>query len=68
MPQMSGDIMVNVLKRIYPDLPIISISGHPNVEKNWAGSEQAQPDLSLAKPFTGPQLVQQVCKLLPPQI
>ncbi len=66
MPHMTGDVLVSVLKRIYPKIPVLAISGHPNVDKNWAGEDQAQPDASLAKPFTGSKLIQKVCELLPP--
>lgn len=68
MPHMSGDVLVSVLKRIYPNIPVLAISGHPNADKNWEGESQAQPDASLVKPFTGPRLIQQVCKLIPPQL
>lgn len=67
MPHMTGDVLVSVLKRIHPHIPVLAISGHPNADKNWAGEEQAQPDASLSKPFTGPKLISLICKLIPPQ-
>ena len=67
MPHMTGDVLVSVLKRIYPQLPVLAISGHPNADKNWAGEDQAQPDASLSKPFTGSKLIQHVVKLLRPK-
>jgi len=67
MPHMTGDVLVSVLKRIHPKVPVLAISGHPNANKNWEGEDQAQPDASLPKPFTGPKLINAICKLIPPR-
>ncbi len=64
MPHMAGDILVNVLKRLQPDLPILAISGHPDAANAWLGDEQAKPDAMLYKPFPGPRLIQIVRELL----
>jgi signal transduction histidine kinase/CheY-like chemotaxis protein len=64
MPHMSGDILVNVLRRMRPDLPIIAISGHPDAPQNWQQENQEQPNATLTKPFAGPALVQMVKDVL----
>ncbi|MCF3648855.1 hybrid sensor histidine kinase/response regulator [Synoicihabitans lomoniglobus] len=66
MPHMSGDILVNVLKRMRPQLPIIAISGHPDAPQNWQQDNQEQPNATLTKPFAGPALVQTVKDVLNP--
>ncbi len=60
MPHMTGDVLVNVLKRIAPELPVLAISGHPNVAEKWELPNQAKPDASLAKPFSGRVLLHAV--------
>lgn len=64
MPHMTGDILVNVLRRIAPDLPVLAISGHPNAHERWQGPRQAQPTSSLAKPFSGKVLLSTVNALV----
>ena len=64
MPHMTGDVLVNVLKRIAPDLPVLAISGHPNAPQIWDAEHQAQPDACLAKPFSGSALVSVVKSLI----
>lgn len=64
MPHMAGDVLVNVLRRFAPQLPILAISGHPNVAARWEAPNQAQPDASLAKPFSGRVLLHTVHGLI----
>ena len=64
MPHMTGDVLVNVLRRIAPDLPVLAISGHPNAPQIWNAQNQAKPDASLSKPFSGSVLVNAVKSLV----
>ncbi len=64
MPHMTGDVLVNVLRRIAPDLPVLAISGHPNAAEKWGSPNQARPDSSLSKPFSGRVLLHAVHALV----
>lgn len=65
MPHMTGDVLVNVVKRLHPNLPVLAISGHPDVSQSWTAEGQLQPDASLAKPFTAHALLNLVNQLIP---
>ncbi|MCC5024458.1 MAG: response regulator [Candidatus Synoicihabitans palmerolidicus] len=50
MPHMAGDILVNVLKRLHPQMPVLAISGHPDAYKTWKADQQAQPTARFEAP------------------
>jgi CheY-like chemotaxis protein len=64
MPHLAGDVLVNVVKHLRPEIPILAISGHPDAVDTWKASPLTPPDAYLHKPFTGPRLVREVRTLL----
>jgi len=64
MPGMAGDLFGSVLRRLAPDLPILSISGHPDAIERWKESGTTEPNRFLTKPFGVAELHQTVHEML----
>jgi len=59
MPRMSGPQLAAVLRREYPDVPVLFISGYPGAELERHGLDQYHPNL-LPKPFSKDQFLDRV--------
>jgi two-component system cell cycle sensor histidine kinase/response regulator CckA len=64
LPDLSGPDVARLVRRRWPDLPILFISGYPEPALRGPASEDLA-DAFLAKPFTQEQLVGWVSRLLP---
>ncbi len=68
MPNMDGVDFVTKLRELFPDVPILTISGGSRVVSARFGLDSALlsgANASLTKPFTAKQLLEKVTHLLP---
>jgi CheY-like chemotaxis protein len=68
MPNMDGVDFVTKLREMFPDVPILTISGGSRVVSARFGLDSALlsgANASLTKPFTAKQLIEKVKTLLP---
>lgn len=68
MPNMDGVDFVTKLRELFPDVPILTISGGSRVVSARFGLDSALlsgANASLTKPFTAKQLLEKVSQLLP---
>jgi two-component system cell cycle sensor histidine kinase/response regulator CckA len=64
LPDLSGPDVARLVRRRWPDLPILFISGYPEPALRDRASE-AEAGAFLAKPFTQEQLIGSLRRLLP---
>jgi len=62
MPNISGTAVITIVKKKYPTIPIIAITGWG--EHSEALAAEAQADVILEKPFDLPELEKTIKKLL----
>ncbi len=65
MPNISGIGVISIIKRKFPDIPVVAITGwgeHPE-----ALATEAQADLVLEKPFELTELEKKIRELLSPK-
>ncbi|MFD0668620.1 response regulator transcription factor [Ramlibacter sp. MAHUQ-53] len=68
MPNMDGVDFVTKLRELFPDVPILTISGGSRVVSARFGLDSALlsgANASLTKPFNAKQLLEKVSQLLP---
>jgi signal transduction histidine kinase len=65
MPSMSGPEFVRRLQQVYPETPVLFVSGYPGEDLVERGLDRLAP--FLQKPFTGEQLAREVRRLIDAQ-
>ena len=65
MPKMSGNYLISVIKKEFPDIPIIAMTGWDSYPDTFV--HEAQADKILEKPFKLSELDKTIKELLPSQ-
>lgn|GEM_PF-2820640 len=64
MPYMTGDKLVEIVKKIYPDLPVIVVTGFATKENILSVYKSDKNSIVLSKPWEPKRLIETVAQLL----